>query len=44
MGGGTHMCSPNELLFHEKSLDMGPILVKKILTGGSHFTKFVKKL
>ena len=34
-GGGTHMlmhmgmCYPNGLLFHQKSLDMGPILVKK---------------
>ena len=33
--GGTHMlrymgmCCPNGLLFHQKSLDMGPILVKK---------------
>ena len=23
------MCLPNGLLFHQKSLDMGPILVKK---------------
>ena len=44
--GGTHhmlrhtgMCCPNGLLFHQKSLDMGPILVKQILRGGSHFTK-----
>ena len=29
----TGMCCPNELLFHQKSLNMGPILVKKILTG-----------
>ena len=34
-GGGTHMlrhtgmCRPNGLLFHQKSLDMSPILVKK---------------
>ena len=27
---------------NKKSLDMGPILVKKILRGGSHFTKIVK--
>ena len=33
--GGTHMlkhtgmCRPNWLLFQQKSLDMGPILVKK---------------
>ena len=36
-GVGTHMlrhtgmCCPNGWLFHQKSLDMGPILVKKIL-------------
>ena len=36
-GGGTHMlrhtgmCHPNGLLFHQKSVDMVPILVKKIL-------------
>ena len=48
--GGTHMlrhtgmCRPNGLLFHQKSLDMGPILVKKILRRGSHFTKIAKKL
>ena len=46
--GGTHMlrhtgmCRPNGLLFHQKSLDMGPTLVKKILRGGSHFSKFAK--
>ena len=40
--GGTHMlrhtgmCRPNGLLFHQKSLDMGPILVKKILTVPFH--------
>ena len=34
-GGGTHMlrhtwmCRPNGLVFHQKSLDKGPILVKK---------------
>ena len=48
-GGGTYMlrhtgmCRPNGLIFHQKSLDMGPILVKKIPRGGSHFTKFAKK-
>ena len=50
MPGGTHMlrhmgmCLPNGLLFHPKSVDIGPILVKKILRGGSHFTKIVKKI
>ena len=39
----TGMCHPNGLLFHQKSLDMGPILVKNILRGGSHFTKIAKK-
>ena len=38
------MCRPNGLLFHQKSLDMGPTLVKKILRGGSYFTKFAKKM
>ena len=39
-GGGTHMlrhtgmCRPNGLLFQQKSLDMGPILVKKSLEEG----------
>ena len=34
----------NGLLFHQKSLDMGPILPpKKILGGGYHFTKIGKK-
>ena len=48
-GGGTYMlmhtgmCRPNGLLFHQKSLDMGPTLVKKILREGSHFAKFTKK-
>ena len=48
-GGGTHMlrhtgmCRPNGLLFQQKSLDMGPILVKKILKRGSHFAKIAKK-
>ena len=35
----TGMCRPNGLLFHQKSLDMGPILVRQILRGGSHFNK-----
>ena len=49
-GGGTHMlrhtgmCHPNGLLFHQKSLDMGPISVKKILRRGSNFTKIAKIL
>ena len=39
------MCHPNGLLFHQKSFDMGPILVpKKILRIGSHFTKKCKKV
>ena len=37
----TGMCRPNGLLFHQKSLNMGPILVKKFLRG-SHFIKNVK--
>ena len=37
--GVTGMCRPNGLLFHQKSLYMGPILVKKILRRESHFTK-----
>ena len=28
------MCRPNGLLFHQKSLDMGPILVKESLEEG----------
>ena len=40
----TGMCRPNGLLFHQKSLDMGPILVQKILRRGSHFTNFAKKI
>ena len=52
-GGGTHKKShvkaygdyrPNGLVFLQKSLHMGPILVKKILRRGSHFTKIAKKL
>ena len=48
-GGGAHtlrptgMCCPNGLLFHQKSLDMGPILFKNILRRVSHFTKIEKK-
>ena len=30
----TGMCRPSGLLFHQKSLDMGPILFKKILKEG----------
>ena len=47
--GGTHMlrhtgmCRPNGLLFHQKSLDMDPLLFKKILWRGSHFTKIATK-
>ena len=52
LGGGgstrmlkpTGMCCPNGLLFHQKSLDMGPIFVKKILRRGPHFTKIVEKI
>ena len=46
--GGIHilrcmgMCHPSGLLFHQKSLNMSPILIKKILTRGSHFTKIAK--
>ena len=40
----TGMCCPNGSLFHQKSLDMGPILVMKILREGSHFTKIVKSV
>ena len=39
----TGMCHPNGLLFHQKSLDMDPILVKKILWG-SYFTKICEKM
>ena len=38
----TGMCCPNGLLFHQKSIDMSPILVKKFLKRGSHFTKITK--
>ena len=38
------MCRPNGLLFHQKSSDMGPTLVIKILRGGPHFTNFAKKI
>ena len=30
-------------IFNQKSVDIGLILVKKILRGGSHFTKFEEK-
>ena len=32
------------LPFHQKSLDKGPSLVKKILRRGSYFTKVAKKI
>ena len=46
-GGGVLTCQGIQgcatqmggLAFHQKSLDEGPILVKEILTKGSHFTK-----
>ena len=41
--GGTQMCCPNGLLFHQKSVDMGPILVKKILRGGPISQNFQQK-
>ena len=40
LGEGTHMlrhtmmCCPNGLFFHQKTLDMCPLLVKKILRRG----------
>ena len=37
------MCQPNRLLFHQKSLDMGPILVKKSLKRGPISQKLQKK-
>ena len=40
----TGMCRPNGLLFHHKSLNMGPILLKKILRRGSHFDKNFEKI
>ena len=40
----TGKCCPNGSLFHKKSLDMGPILVKKILKGGFCFNKNCKKI
>ena len=43
MLGHTGMCRPNVLVFHQKSLDNGPIFVKKILKRGSHFTKIATK-
>ena len=39
----TGMCSLIGLLFHPKSLDIGPILIKELLRRGSHF-KIAKKL
>ena len=31
-------------VFHQKSLDMGPILIQKNPRGGSYFTKIAKKI
>ena len=48
-GGVTHMlrhtgmCRPNGLLFYQKSLDMGPTLVKKIRKRWVPFHKICKK-
>ena len=39
----TGMCRPNGLFFHKKSLDMGPIFVKKNKKGWSHFLKIAGK-
>ena len=36
------MCRPNGLVFHQKSLDMGSILVKKILRRGFYFKKIAE--
>ena len=47
--GGTHMlrhtgmCLPNGLLFHQRSLDVGPVLIKKSLENGSISQKLQKK-
>ena len=48
-GGYSHVKAygdvlPKWLLFQQKSLDTGPILVKKILRRGFHFTKSTKKI
>ena len=40
----TGMCRPNGLLFQQKSLDMGPILVKKSLEEGPISNKSRKKV
>ena len=44
--GDTHMlrhvCRPNGLLFHQKPVDMGPILVKKSLEEGPSEQKLQK--
>ena len=37
------MCCPNGLLFHQKSVDVGPILVKQILGEGPISQKLKKK-
>ena len=38
------MCHPNELLFHQKSLDVGPILIKKSLEEGPISQNLKKKI
>ena len=49
-GGGTHMlrhtgmCHPNGLLFHQKSLDMGPHFGQKIPVRRVAFHKICKKI
>ena len=48
-GGYSHVkvyrdVPPNVLVFHQKSFDKGPILVKKIVRRESHFTKIAKNL
>ena len=40
----TGMCHPNGLLFHQKYLDMGPILVKKSLEEGPISQKLKKNV
>ena len=38
--GQTEMCRPHVLLFHQKSLDMGPILVKIL---EDHISEILRK-
>ena len=38
------MCHPNGLLFHQKFLDMGPILFKKSFKGGPILQKLQKNV